>query len=85
MKLSKFIQQLQKIESDINHYAHPSISDSLSFYIETEENILNLDLESIEWDQSMGCRCTLGASIKLKPNSKKLQDLLESQPFDIEL
>lgn len=85
MKLSEFIQELQRVEREVNYNAHPSISDCISFSIETEDNILELTLDQIDFDQALGCGCVLGAIVRLVPTSKKLKSLLESQHFDIEL
>lgn len=65
MKLSDFIKQLQIIESDLNPNAHPSISDTLKFYIDLPDDIVRLKLDCVDVDQAMGCGCWCGANIYL--------------------
>lgn len=50
----------------MNKYSHPSLIDSLSFYIDLPDYIVNLKIREIEVDTSMGCGCWIGANIVLE-------------------
>lgn len=64
MKLTEFITQLQAIASQMG--SHPSLDDSLEFYIERDGQIINLEILEIDPKRAMGCNCWYGASIELK-------------------
>jgi hypothetical protein len=66
MKLTEFITQLQAIASQMG--SHPSLDDSLSFYLERDNEIINLEIVEIDSKRIMGCNCWYGASIELKEN-----------------
>jgi hypothetical protein len=64
MKLTEFIRQLQTIAEQMG--SHPSLDDSLSFYLERDDEVINLEIVEIDSKRTMGCNCWYGASIELK-------------------
>jgi len=64
MKLTEFIDKLQFIASQMG--SHPQIDDSLSFFIERNGEIIELDILEIEPEMAMGCNCWYGVSIEMK-------------------
>ena len=64
MKLTEFITQLQAIASQMG--SHPALDDSLSFYLERDNEIINLEIVEIDSKRTVGCNCWYGASIELK-------------------
>jgi len=64
MKLTEFITQLQAIASQMG--SHPKLDDSLSFYIERDDEVIELEIVEIDSKRAMGCNCWYGASIELK-------------------
>ena len=64
MKLTEFIRQLQVIADQMG--SHPKLDDSLSFYIDRDDDIINLELVEIDSKRTPGCNCWYGANIILK-------------------
>ena len=64
MKLTEFIKQLQFIASQMG--SHPALDDSLSFYIERDDELIQLEIVEIDSLRTIGCNCCYGASIELK-------------------
>jgi len=64
MKLTEFITQLQSIASQMG--SHPKLDDSVSFYIERDDEVIELEIVEIDPKRAMGCNCWYGASIELK-------------------
>ena len=64
MKLTEFIEKLQSIASQMG--SHPKLDDSLSFYIDRDDDIIKLEIVEVEAKRTMGCNCWYGASIELK-------------------
>ena len=64
MKLTEFIEKLQFIASQMG--SHPKLDDALSFYIERDDKVINLEIIEIDSKRTMGCNCWYGASIELK-------------------
>lgn len=71
--LDEFIKQLQKIQADMAGMKSHPYSNSISFYLHSENDdeagSISLGEDeydpAIESDYHMGCRCTLGAVINL--------------------
>ena len=64
MKLTEFIRQLRVIADQMG--SHPKLDDSLSFYIDRADDIINLEIVEVEAKRTMGCNCWYGADIVLK-------------------
>jgi len=64
IKLTEFIRQLQFIASQMG--SHPALDDSLSFYIERGDELIQLEIVEIDSLRTIGCNCWYGASIELK-------------------
>jgi hypothetical protein len=46
--------------------SHPKLDDSLSFYLERDDEVINLEIVEVDSKRTMGCNCWYGASIELK-------------------
>jgi len=64
MKLTEFIAQLQTIAGQMG--SHPKLDDTLTFHIERDDEIIELEIVEIDSMRTMGCNCWYGASIELK-------------------
>ena len=64
MKLTEFIRQLRVIADQMG--SHPKLDDSLSFYIDRADDIINLEIVEVEAKRTMGRNCWYGADIVLK-------------------
>lgn len=64
MKLTEFIEKLQFIASQMG--SHPKLDDALTFFIETDDEVINLEIVEVDSHRTCGCNCWYGASIELK-------------------
>lgn len=55
MKLTEFIEKLQSIASQMG--SHPKLDDSLSFYIDRDDDIIKLEIVEVEAKRTIGCNC----------------------------
>lgn len=69
MQLAEFIHALEEIEKQVCYTAHPKLAGRLEFLLETENNVFTLELDNIEIDQSWGCGCEIGATLKFRARS----------------
>lgn len=63
MKLSELIEQLKTAHKDMNTEAHTSICDGITIL---DEDANFYKIEKVEWDQAIGCQCTIGATLHIK-------------------
>lgn len=84
MQLAEFVRTLEDIDKQVCYTAHPKLAGQLEFLIETENNVFTLELDDINIDQSWGCGCEIGATLRFKARSPKLQELIENLDEDFE-
>jgi hypothetical protein len=64
VKLSELISQLQSIHREIG--SHPSLDDSLSIFVQRDDDLEEMEIVEIDAKQVMGCGCFYGADIILR-------------------